>query len=310
MVRTPLRRSAAFTLIEMLVVIAIIVVLAGLLLPAVQKVRESSHRAKCANNLKQIGLALRLYHDNHHQFPPSHVDSAVHNAFAFILPYLEQENIAKQYDWLKGWNSGSTNQKLIQTQLPVLQCPSTPEQNRVDPKHHNAACTDYGPVGSVASSLINHEPGLIQKPKSAKGVPAAKEGTKMLDIKDGASNTLMITEDAGRPTHWVGLGHGASDTKLTCGNADVSSGYVTGGAWADPANDLPLHGFVGEDGMNCSGPCGINCTNNNEAFSFHPAGVNAVFVDGSVHMLNKSMSIAVYAALITRAGEEVISGDY
>src|ERR1700730_2412940 len=107
----------AFTVLELLVVIAIIGVLIGLILPAVQKVRDSANRLKCQNNLKQMGLALHHYHDANGCFPPAKVNSGAgpktqsfypqdakflvynHTGFVFLLPYLEQDNLYRQYDF-------------------------------------------------------------------------------------------------------------------------------------------------------------------------------------------------------------------
>jgi prepilin-type N-terminal cleavage/methylation domain-containing protein len=137
MVRFPLQRSrTGFTLIELLVVIAIISILVGLLMPAVQSARESANRIKCANNLKQIGLAMHLYHDQFQHLPPSRMSMREGPSWAWlILPQLEQENLYKR--WPAGWpypglaagaavtpDAVSQINSVLGTAVPIYFCPS------------------------------------------------------------------------------------------------------------------------------------------------------------------------------------------
>jgi prepilin-type processing-associated H-X9-DG protein len=303
------RRRGAFTLVELLVILAIIAVLIGLLLPAVQKVREAANRMACSNKLKQIGLACHQHHDTYDVFPPGWVQApftvpqgqiqGAHGTFPFLLPYLEQEALARIYRWDRR-SQGPENQPVARTQLKVLQCPSAEPDRRVtaveDPANYSyggwAACADYGGIRDIDTRLV--QLGLVDRADNYQGVLTRGYLTRLADITDGASQTLLVTEHAGRPTLWRA-------------GRPVPGTYAIVAAWV--GSTLTLGQGSTPDGTTKPGPCAINCTNDREVYSFHPGGANAVFADGSVHFLKAGIDIRVFAGLVTRAGGDVVPAD-
>src|SRR5262249_7377206 len=158
--------ARAFTLIEALVVLAVVALLIALILPAVQQAREVARRVRCVNNLKQAGLALHQFEGVNGRFPPGAVigpfppagveTTAAHGVWPFLLPYLEQQALFNEYNWSVDF-SGLANHTAVGTQLGTFQCPSA-NPNRVVSADHaqgaftgggEGACIDYGPVASV-----------------------------------------------------------------------------------------------------------------------------------------------------------------
>jgi prepilin-type N-terminal cleavage/methylation domain-containing protein/prepilin-type processing-associated H-X9-DG protein len=305
-----------FTLLELLVVIAIIGVLVGLLLPAVQKVREAANRTSCQNNLKQIGLALHNYHDSFKQLPnnirPSATNTVRVRWVTFLLPYFEQDNVYARYRFDLNW-SDPVNSPLTGLPLKIFTCPSTPEPERFDylpenPKTGIVASGDYSGIYGVDPELLTL--GLVAE--AGEGAISKTKKLKFADFKDGLSNTLHVTESAGKPNLW--------QVNQQIGQAPTVR--VNGGGWSRPASEISWLRGSTADGTVFPGSVAINATNGQQVtvypdpffgvdgtgavYSFHPGGVNALFVDGSVHFITQSIDIRNFAALVTRAGGEIL----
>lgn len=307
-----------FTLVELLVSIAIIGVLIALLLPAVLSVREAARRLQCSNNLKQLGLAMHHYHDTHGAFPPAFVNngpylttpySFTHGWSPFILPFVEQEPLYKLYRWDFPLYT-LENKPVCSSHLKIFECASTPDRERYmefgpyQQFKSKGACGDYTIALGVDARLaqngwvdqvIDYRGALTHVPTPALTPTQNAIPTSFANITDGTSNTVLLAEVAGRPTRWLARQRGQEQV-------------LEGGPWNHFKGGIILQGKTA-DGTANVGTCPINCTNAGEVFSFHPGVANVVFVDGSVRPLTTGMNIRVMARLITRAGGEVVSPD-
>jgi prepilin-type processing-associated H-X9-DG protein len=162
--------------------------LIGLLIPAVQKVREAANRVQCTNNLKQIGIAFHNYHDVHGQFPPAVVYDAtgkpLYSWRVLLLPYLEQDALYRQFKLDEPWDSPH-NKPLSMVMLKVYMDPSHPPE---------PGMTTYQVIRGKGT-LFEADPqnGLVPL-KDGKGRFQAKPIIKMADITDGTSNTFLVVE--------------------------------------------------------------------------------------------------------------------
>jgi prepilin-type N-terminal cleavage/methylation domain-containing protein/prepilin-type processing-associated H-X9-DG protein len=277
------RSRRAFTLIELLVVIAIIAILIGLLLPAVQKVREAANRAKCTNNLKQLGLAMHTYSDVEQKFPTYGVSRS---QFPYqILPYIEQDNLRNRpivsfsADYING---------VAKTVVSTFVCPSDPRAGRTQA---GDALTSY--MGNTGRRYVDWQTGgdtgLI-------GVYPSTSRIRVDTIADGTSNTILFGERppmvANNPLYgWAFYTYADFDTTIWA-IADSA-----GGSGVPASCPQPMYFQPG----NLNTACDIW-----HYWSLHTGGGNFALGDGSVRFFAYNAGTVVIPMMATRAGGEVI----
>ncbi|NQT37399.1 MAG: DUF1559 domain-containing protein [Planctomycetes bacterium] len=317
----PRKRRRAFTLVELLVVIAIIGILIGLLLPAVQSVRAAARRMQCANNLKQIALAMHAYHEANTMLPPGTISWGTSVTWAArILPHLEQQAAYDQVSYSELYYTGS-NSQFMMNRFATYTCPSDSPQSRSNGWTKHNYVVNAGNTGFVAPQFY----GAVENYNGVKygGAPFTRSGSypnhgwpdidpQWIDfdaIRDGLSNTLMLSEAVQGQTPTSG---GSIDLRgfIWWGNAATFETYLPPNAeqpdvyqelvWCDSQRTIPTN-------PPCTGPHTEQQPMTNAARSRHSGGVQCAVCDGSVSFITDNIALDIWRALSTSRGGETAS---
>jgi prepilin-type N-terminal cleavage/methylation domain-containing protein/prepilin-type processing-associated H-X9-DG protein len=304
------RTHTAFTLIELLVVIAVIAILIGLLLPAVQKVREAAARAKCSNNLKQIGVAAHNYHSGLGQLPTGG-DALGFSAHAYLLPYLEQDNLYRTITFTTA-PTAAANASPTATIVPGFICPSDPQTQT--------------PAGQGGNNYVwNYGSDILFRSNTGSG-PFVFSGLsfRLTDITDGTSNTAAFCErrkgdfnngviTPATDLFGVPAAPTTPDQAVTACNSFTPTSFGSqfrsdyGSQWLQ-ALHYTMYQHVGlPNTMGCAFPPS-NCAMS--ANSAHINGVNLLLCDGSVRFIPNGISMPTWRALGTRAAGDILGSDW
>ncbi len=321
MFRPEQQRRLAFSLVEVLVVIFIILVLVALLLPAVQSAREAGRRLQCTNNLRQIGIALNGYVAAEGSFPPGMVGNGL-SLYGPLLGYLDQRALYNSINFNEPSMSHYqdtlsiarfANHTASVTRLGVLNCPSDGGAPGLSGTPWIPATTNYvGNTGYGFEGKRGYNAGVFDA-WGASVAPAK--------VSDGFSNTVAFSEwivgAGGGVASWDRLGNiyytpPIDDFERFVTACDSGEGFIDGlprgkqCLWLHALSGNTLYNHnQGVNKLSCSDGTGGLFTTSYTAASHHPGGVNSLFLDGHVSFIKDTTTRAVWRGLGTRAGGEL-----
>jgi prepilin-type N-terminal cleavage/methylation domain-containing protein len=329
------RRCQAFTLVELLVVIVIIALLVALLLPAINAAREAARRTQCANNLRQLGIAVNAYCSAKRDFLPpfsSKTDSGYPASWRYVLlSYIEEDNLRRQIAAATSEEAQDPFEQLRSTVLAVFECPSSPSYAQPLVSKRLSTADKPFVVGRQTYTATTHVRVVEDGKETDKNAitfvagawstgPASRklevsqsylaDPNKLTRIRDGLSHTLLIAEKAGLPDYYVGrpskhpLGSfpasRPTDDPIFLGPPSFFADLWASWAYANNDDFLqhythPHYPFHKYSGMD------VNKRNYDGVYSFHAAGAYVLHCDGSVHLLAEGTDPDMVVAMVSRS---------
>lgn len=293
-------RGTAFTLVELLVVMSVIGLLTALLLPAILYVMESSRRLQCTNNLKQMGLAIKLYYSGYGLFPTSWINGDAKSTWAkSLLPYLDQQALWEKFDRSLALNAG-TNAEVSATPVPTFLCPTSPSP----PVYLYDQGDDAGLYATIdykGCQSVNASDPLLTGWGQKNWIPGiiSRWPVREADVVDGLSKTFLIVESVG------GLTIYGPDKQPYSRIPQIW--YASDGSWIGRAMSGMSPGNFAITFKRTI--CGVNCTNMYDygPYSFHPGGANCLLADGRAIFVDENVDPVIVSAMYSYADRQPIT---